>query len=169
MNTPLVLMDKQRISRSIKRMAYEIIEKNASNRPVVLFGIDQRGYAVAKLLDKILANISDKEVQTVQLSLTSDVTEETLDTWSSRDGDTKFMIVVDDVIFSGKTMFRALQEIADKLAPSEIHTAVMIDRGHRQFPIRAEFYGMELPTKVNEHVAVVVNEMHVEEVILEKR
>ncbi|MDZ7683181.1 MAG: hypothetical protein U5J63_16120 [Fodinibius sp.] len=73
--------------------------------------------------------------------------------------------------FREKRLFRALKLIADNLAPSEIHTAVMIDRGHRQeqIPIRAGFSGMELPTKVNEHVAVVVDEMDVKQVILEKR
>ena len=113
MDTPLVLMDAQRISRSAKRMAYEIVEKNAASRPVVLFGIDHRGFAVAKLLET--------------------------------------------------------KNISDNLQPTEIHTAVMIDRGHRQFPIRAEFYGMELPTKVNEHVSVVVEDLDVKKVILEKR
>ncbi len=168
MDTPIVLMDAQRIRRSVKRMAYEIVEKNTSNRAVVLFGIDHRGYAVAKSLEKVLAEITDKDIEAVQLPLKDGDPEQVLADWSSEAVKNKLLVVVDDVIFSGQTMFRALKHIADKLAPSEIHTAVMIDRGHRQFPIRAEFYGMELPTKVNEHVSVIVDEMDVQEVILEK-
>jgi pyrimidine operon attenuation protein/uracil phosphoribosyltransferase len=144
-------MTKERIQRSLKRMAHEINEQDNTNHSLLLFGINQRGYAVANLLGDMLSEIRGKEVEAEQLLLDL---EETSDEWRSKATEEHFTVIVDDVIFSGQTMFRALKEIDNLFNPNEIHTAVLIDRGHRKYPIKAEFCGMELPTKLNEHVTV---------------
>lgn len=168
MDSTLVLMDSKRIGRSVKRMGYEIVEHNTSSDPIILFGIDQRGYAVAQLLENVLGPIFSGSVRALQFSLKNGSSGETLPELETAVLQHSFPIVVDDVIFSGETMFYALKKITATLEPEEIHSAVLVDRGHRKFPIQAQFCGLELPTKLNEHVRVVVEEMEIEEVILEK-
>lgn len=162
----LVLMDKDRVSRSLNRMAHEIIEQNITDRPVILFGINKRGYAVAQALADILKPMFESDVKSIQLFLKNGDSESFLKELQDVESENSFSIVVDDVIFSGRTMFSALKKITDRFAIKEIHTAVLIDRGHRKFPVKAEYYGMELPTKLNEHVSVIVEEMNVKKVIL---
>jgi pyrimidine operon attenuation protein/uracil phosphoribosyltransferase len=164
----ITLMDKKRIHRSLNRMAHEIAEKNTDDKPIILYGINERGYAIADRLGKFLDPLFEPEIKVIQLWLK---TEDSKNRWKNslpENTEDYFLIVTDDVIFSGQTMFAALKEISEVLAPSEIHTAVLIDRGHRHFPIRAEFCGMELPTKLNEHVSVVVSETNVKAVNLVK-
>jgi pyrimidine operon attenuation protein/uracil phosphoribosyltransferase len=167
-NVDLVLMDTERISRSLKRMAHEIAERNTRNSPVLLFGIDERGYVIAKDLADMLTPILKEKVESVQLPLEKDNNEQLFNQLKPDKVKKSFLVAVDDVIFSGHTMFTALKKITNHLQPSEIHTAVLIDRGHRKFPIKAEFRGMSLPTKLNEHVSVVIENMNVDKVILEK-
>ncbi|MCW9708559.1 phosphoribosyltransferase family protein [Fodinibius salsisoli] len=161
----LTLMTAKRVQRTLERMAHEINEQNRSNNPVLLFGIDQRGYVVARQLAEMLSNILRADIEARQF-LVKEGSEENKQ-WSPEEADKKyFIVIVDDVIFSGHTMFRALKAIDELLKPSEMHTAVLIDRGHRKYPIKAEFCGMELPTKLDEHVTVVTDEDHVQQVRL---
>ncbi|WP_138432159.1 phosphoribosyltransferase family protein [Fodinibius saliphilus] len=168
MNSPLVLMDSPRINRSAKRMAYEILERNTDNSDIFLFGIDERGYAVAQKLVEVLSDIAEVEIDSAQLPLKKGDPYTVINELDSAEMQKNLVLIVDDVIFSGQTMFQALTTVVNGLELSEVHTAVMIDRGHRKFPVQAEFCGMELPTKVNEHVSVVVNGMDVLKVVLEK-
>ncbi|WP_445666715.1 phosphoribosyltransferase family protein [Fodinibius sp. AD559] len=152
--------------RSLNRMAHEIAEHNAEDSPIDLFGINDRGYVVATTLANILTPVFNGKVRFFQLPLKDKSTHNVLE-------DIKlpkncYPVIVDDVIFSGKTMFKALNTISNYMSPSEIHTAVLVDRGHRKFPIKAEFYGMELPTKLNEHVSVVVKNKKLQNVKLTK-
>ena len=162
----LVLMDSERISRSLNRMAHEIAEHNGEDTPIDLFGINDRGYVVAVALEKILAPMFNDKVRLFQLPLKKKNTHSDLEDISLPDE--SYPVIVDDVIFSGKTMFEALNIISSHMSPSEIHTAVLVDRGHRKFPVEAEFYGMELPTKLDEHVSVVVEGQQIESVKLTK-
>jgi pyrimidine operon attenuation protein/uracil phosphoribosyltransferase len=108
-------------------------------------------------------------VRKIKLPLKDDISQQMLEQLDNLDIKNSYPIVVDDVIFSGKTMFSALKLVTDHKSVSEIHTAVLIDRGHRKFPIRAEFCGMELPTKLDEHVSVMVDGDNVEKVVLTSR
>lgn len=165
MDNGIVLMDSERIGRSVQRMAYEIAERYALGRPLLLFGIGQGGYALASMLSKILVSALKEAVEVVQLQKdSSGEALKHLKKWDEK----PVIIVLDDVIFSGQTMFGALTIVTDFLQPSEIHTAVLIDRGHRKFPVEAEVYGMKLPTKLNEHVSVVIKEGYIREVCLHK-
>lgn len=168
-NVNVVLMDAERIHRSLNRMAHEIVEKNTDDRPVILFGIDNRGFAIANVLAELLMPIFEQQVQSVQLWLKNAGTGKALEQLQEKEIQSHFMIAVDDVIFSGRTMFSALKKISETLSPSEMHTAVLIDRGHRKFPVQAEFCGMELPTKANEHVSVNVEGQGIQQVILSSK
>lgn len=167
-NTNIVLMNHERADRSLKRMAHEIAEQNKNNIPVLLFGIDERGYAIANKLADILDPMFEENVRAIQLPLKADINGQPFKQLKIETAKESFIIVVDDVIFSGQTMFIALKKITNHVDPSEIHTAVLIDRGHRKFPIKAEFCGINLPTKQNEHVRVIAETDNVEKVILEK-
>lgn len=162
----LVLMDSNRVSRSLKRMVHEIVEQNSTDKTVILFGINDRGYAISQILADILSSTCDNKVKAIQLPLETEKAEQALKQLQSVEIDESFFITVDDVIFSGHTMFTALKKISDSINLSEIHTAVLVDRGHRKFPVQAEFCGMELPTKLNEHVSVTVEGGKVQQVSL---
>lgn len=160
-SSSLVLMNKSRIERSLKRIAHQITEDNQGDRQIVIVGINERGYALAHMLKDYLSSLVDSEVACFQLM----VSEE-----QGIEGDPpltdKYLLLVDDVIFSGTTMFKALNLLAHEKLPKEIHTATLIDRGHRKFPIFAQFVGMDLPTKLDEHVTVEVENLNVNKVLL---
>ncbi len=164
----LTLLTPDRIQRSMKRMSHQINEANKTDRPILLLGVNQRGLAVAKLLAKHLNEVIVQEISIEPLRL--DKSMPTDQEWRQKEynGDL-FVIIVDDVIFSGQTMFSALTTVVKELELQEIHSAVLVDRGHRKFPVKAEFCGMELPTKLNEHVKVVVKDGKVREVQLDRR
>lgn len=162
----LVLMDSERITRSLKRIAHQIREQNRKDKPIILIGINERGYIVSQKLGEILSPLCKASVEVQQIIIKKGNGKADLDVGIKEDG---FLVVVDDVIFSGKTMFKALKHLSDQPTVSEIHTVVLIDRGHRKLPIKAEFSGMELPTKLNEHVAVKVEKGELKNVLLEKQ
>lgn len=168
MEDSLTLMDSRRIQRSAKRIGYEVVEQNISDHPILLFGVNHRGYAVAQLLEEVLTDIFEGEIRAIQLPLKKDIPQEDFNNLSAQTVTDSLPIVVDDVIFTGRTMFQALKKITDEWKPEEVHTAVLIDRGHRKFPLQAEFYGMELPTKHNEHVSIVTENGEIKEVLLHK-
>lgn len=166
MEKGIVLMNSERVNRSVQRMACEIAEQHSSGSPVLLFGIGEGGYAVARMLAKRLIPVLKESVEVVRLF--DDSTGKVFKSIKANN-ETPVIFVVDDVIFSGQTMFRALTEIANNLQPSEIHTVALVDRGHRKFPVKAEFYGMMLLTKLNEYVSIEMKKGQISEVFLSNK
>lgn len=161
-------MDTPRLQRTIKRMCFEILEANSSYSSLLLFGINERGLALANKLAEVFSDIWDGNIDVVQLDLRNGEGVSTLDFDNLCKPGERMLLVIDDVIFSGKTMFRALTEISKELDPVEIHTVCLVDRGHRKFPVKAGFCGITLPTKSDEHVSVTVKDNEIREVLLEK-
>lgn len=162
----IILMSKQRIQRSLKRIAYQIAEYNRQDKTVLIAGINHRGYAVAKALDKHLSAFFERPIKCVQLW--TDDGKKPISDPIAGDND-YFIVLADDVIFSGRTMFTALSRLSEVVSPKEVHTVTLIDRGHRRIPIKAEFAGMELFTKLNEHVSVEVDQdLELQKVLLYK-
>ena len=159
----VTLMDEQRVKRSLKRIAHQVSEDNRGAKELVILGINVRGYAVAQLLQQYLKTLTDKKIQCLQLHVRKNGPFQA--EISLKD---KYVLLVDDVIFSGTTMFEALSQITGEHAPDEVHTATLIDRGHRKFPIFAQFVGLDLPTKLDEHVHVELKNEEPFNVILEK-
>lgn len=160
----LVLMDRNRVQRSLKRMAYQIAEDNRTNREVCLIGIKKRGFITAAMLGFHLSEIYERELPVLNLRFDESNSGEM---FSDLDIDRAYPLVVDDVIFSGKTMFTALNTIY-ALAPfPEIHSVVLVDRGHRKFPVQAHFKGLEYSTKLKEHVSVITENDRVEKVVID--
>lgn len=148
----VVMMDRNRIHRSLNRMAHEIIEKTRGESDLAVVGINERGWAVAQQLAALLSGIGDREVPSVPLDVDQKRKVEVPDMEGRR------VLLVDDVIFSGETMFRALQVLSRDGLPAEVRIAVLVDRGHRRFPIEAQFTGISIPTKLREHVSVELDD-----------
>jgi len=163
-HTELVMMDRNRVQRALERMAYQIAEDNRTGRDILLIGIEPRGAPVAGLLGSYLSEIYGREMPVERLDVEEENPAEPLSNFPVKE---TYPLVVDDVIFSGRTMFSAMNLIYEKLPVDEIHTAVLVDRGHRKFPVEAQFVGLELSTKLREHVSVSIENDSIEKVVLE--
>jgi len=159
----VTLMDDQRIKRSLKRIAHQVSEDNRGAKELVILGINRRGYAVAQMLQRYLGELLDKQIECRRLPV--DKSSTFAKDFLLQD---KYVLLVDDVIFSGSTMFGALKLITQDHSPDEVHTATLVDRGHRKFPIFARFVGLDLPTKLDEHVHVELKNEEPFSVILKK-
>lgn len=156
------MMDRDRVGRTLKRIAYQVMETNRSDRPIILVGLGERGRVMAGELEEILSNLFGGEITTLHLSKNG---KKKSNPEPFSDG--IFPLIVDDVIFTGKTMFNALKNLSEQVDFDEIHTAVLVDRGHRKFPVMAEFVGMEIPTKLGEHISVKIENAKISKVVLE--
>lgn len=154
----MVLMDASRIERTLKRMAHQVVEDVGEALDLHVVGIQQRGYVVAERMSELLSQIYEEPIECTSLAVKG--SDEALESTFNPDAlnyDESFILLVDDVIFSGSTMFQALQEIAKGELPEYLHCAVLIDRGHRQLPVESKYVGMNIPTKLNEHVALEIS------------
>ncbi|CAN5167806.1 bifunctional pyr operon transcriptional regulator/uracil phosphoribosyltransferase PyrR [soil metagenome] len=141
----MILLDQSRLNRILKRMAYQVIEQSCGHN-IDMIGLNERGFAVAQIIKSHIT--SDSSVQVHQTQLFVDGTAESEKTERVND----ILIITDDVIFSGKTMFKALQNLSGLYKYSEVYVAAVIDRGHRKLPVEAGIVGLTVPTKAKEHV-----------------
>lgn len=164
MKRQIVLMDKAHILRSLKRMAIELWEKLEPNQEVVIVGLNERGFATAKVLNEYLEDLHESaEVKLAQFEIKNLTHNESLPECTE-----KFVVIVDDVIFSGKTMFEAVSAIVNKGEPERIEVLTLLDRGHRKYPVESTITGLKIPTKVGEHVEVMLLKEKPEQVVLFK-
>ena len=172
------VLDKDTISRSLMRIAHEILEKNKGIQDLCLVGIRNRGAYLAKRLagciqkiegDSPLVGILDITLYRDDLTLisTQPVVHKTEIDFDIGD---KNLVLVDDVLYTGRTIRAALDALVDFGRPKSIQLAVLIDRGHRELPIRADFVGKNIPTAQNETVEVRLEEVDGKDevVIIEK-
>ena len=160
----MILLDKNRIQRTIKRMAHQVLEE-AKGNTIVLIGLNNRGYAVAKCLKKHLDEIQGAELLLCQLHADNEKEFEFPET----PNENQVLVIVDDVIFSGGTMFRSIRKIPELSVFSKIMLTVLVDRGHRKYPLLAEIVGVHAPTKLNEHVELTLDGNDPNNVILIKK
>ncbi|MBI5894269.1 MAG: bifunctional pyr operon transcriptional regulator/uracil phosphoribosyltransferase PyrR [Deltaproteobacteria bacterium] len=170
------VLDEKGVERALIRIAHEIIEKNKGIEDIVMLGIPTRGVYLAKRIKEILKNAEGIElpIGSVDATLYRDdigmkekqpVLKETDIPVSI---DNKKIIIVDDVLFTGRTIRAAMNVIMDFGRPANIQLAVMIDRGHRELPIRPDYIGKNVPTSMQEAVKVHLKEIDgVDEVIVE--
>lgn len=157
-----VIMDSQAIKRALTRIAHEIIEHNKGVSDVTLVGIRTRGVPLAQRVADEIKRIEGVELPVGILDITlyrddlstlayQPIVHETLIPFSI---DEKKVVLIDDVLFTGRTVRAALDAIMDIGRPSSIQLAVLIDRGHRELPIRADYVGKNVPTSSKEIVSV---------------
>ncbi len=156
------IMDEVAINRSIIRLAHEIIEKNKGIEDVVLIGIHTRGVPLAEKIAEKIKLIEDIEVLVGSLDITlyrddlSKIEEHPILNSTKIPFEIKDqkVVLVDDVIYTGRTIRAAMDAVIDIARPQNIQLAVLIDRGHREFPIRADYVGKNVPTSKKEVVKV---------------
>lgn len=161
------ILDDKAIGRSITRLAHEIIEKNKGVDKVVLVGILSRGVPIANRIAEKILEIEGKPVRVGELDITlyrddlSKVGDNPIVNGSniSFDLSDKHVVLVDDVIYTGRTVRAALDAVMDFGRPSTIQLAVLVDRGHRELPIRADFVGKNVPTSTKEIIKVRIAEV----------
>ncbi len=157
------------IQRVLTRIAHEILESNRGAQDLILLGIPSRGVPLAQRLGEIVARIDpsfDAAASVGQLDVTlyrDDLRRSTSRTPAptrlpDRGLDGAVVVLVDDVLFSGRTVRAALDAVADVGRPAAVRLATLVDRGHRELPIRADFVGKNLPTSTAERVHVVLSE-----------
>ena len=156
------IMDEKAIGRAITRISHEIIERNKGIENLVLIGIKTRGVPVAtRIADKIEA-IEGQRVETGEMDITlyrDDLSKKQIDpvvnsTKIDFDITDKTVVLVDDVLYTGRTVRSALNALVDIGRPKAIQLAVLVDRGHRELPIRADYVGKNVPTSKNEIISV---------------
>jgi pyrimidine operon attenuation protein/uracil phosphoribosyltransferase len=160
------VLDATDLSRALTRISHEIVERNHGAHDLVVLGIPTRGVALAQRIAAQIATIEDREVPVGALDTTMYRDDLRLHgvralelTQIPVDGiDDKTVVLVDDVLFSGRTIRAALDALSDLGRPSAVQLAVLIDRGHRELPIRADYVGKNLPTSLTETVHVQLAE-----------
>lgn len=174
MEQRVVIMNRERIARALTRMAYEILERNRGTKDLVIIGIRTRG---AFLAQRLALKIEELEGEVVPVGI--------LDITLYRDDLTtigpnavvrrteisfpitgKHIILVDDVLFTGRTIRAALDALIDYGRPEFIKLAVLVDRGHRELPIQADFIGRVVPSSIEEVINVLLDEQDGKEMIL---
>ena len=161
------IMDEDAMNRAISRIAHEIIERNKGISDVVLIGIQRRGVPLANRLVNKIKDFENQEVKVGILDITlyrddlSTVSEHPVINGTDIPFDItgKVVIMVDDVLYTGRTARAAMDALIDVGRPVSIQFAVLIDRGHRELPIRADYVGKNVPTSKNEIVHVQVKEV----------
>ncbi len=142
----------------------ELWEKLGEKDELIIVGLNERGFATASLLEKYLTELTGiEQAQLIKHDVKNlnhnDPIPECTD---------KFVVIVDDVIFSGKTMFDALKAIISTGEPKRVEILTLLDRGHRKYPIQSNITGMSIPTKLGEHIEVMLSDDQPEQVILFK-
>jgi len=156
------IMSDSDISRALRRIAHEILERNNGSDSIVLLGIPTRGATLARRLAEIIGELEGREclLGTLDTTLYRDdlrlkSPRSLLPTEIPTEGiNDKNIILIDDVLYSGRTIRAALDALSEFGRPKTVQLAVLVDRGHRELPIRADFVGKNLPTSRNERVMV---------------
>ena len=167
------------LQRALKRIAHEILEKNRGSDSIVLLGIPTRGATLSQRLAQLISTLENSKIDQGTLDITmyrDDLSRQaprallpTVIPTSGVDG--KNVILVDDVLFSGRTIRAALDALSEFGRPKTVQLAVLIDRGHRELPIRADYVGKNIPTSRGERVQVCltesdgIDEVRIEEIL----
>ena len=164
-----VVMDADRINRTLTRIAHEILERNRGVEDLALIGIRTRGVPIAKRLAQIIRNVQQVDVPTGSLDITlyrddlmrtpvgpQPVIRRTEIPFSIDD---KRILLVDDVLYTGRTIRAALDALIDFGRPKSIQLVVLVDRGHRELPIKADYVGRNVPTSLAQSVQVRLTEI----------
>ncbi len=151
------IVDGITMKRAITRITYEIIERNRNIEDLVLVGIKTRGVFIANRIGERLKQIENFDISVGELDtkpFRDDLSEEYEDTSKMEPIAGREIILVDDVLYTGRPIRAAMEAVIHKGRPSKISLAVLVDRGHRELPIRADYVGKNIPTAVSEEIIV---------------
>ncbi|MCE5037099.1 bifunctional pyr operon transcriptional regulator/uracil phosphoribosyltransferase PyrR [Staphylococcus haemolyticus] len=161
-----IIMDEATIQRTVTRMAHEILEYNKGTENLVLLGIKTRGEFLARRIQDKINQIEQKTVPTGTIDIThfrddieianKQITQDAIEI--DAEINDKVVVIIDDVLYTGRTVRASLDAILLHSRPIKIGLAALVDRGHRELPIRADFVGKNIPTSKEESVLVYLNE-----------
>ncbi|GMK40529.1 bifunctional protein PyrR [Paenibacillus sp. CCS19] len=165
-----ILMDETAIRRALTRIAHEIVERNKGIDNVLLVGIRTRGIYLAERLAMLIEEIEGKPVEVIDLDITAyrdDRRSGALDRRKAGNGESgcglnvegRRILLIDDVLYTGRTIRAAMDAVMDCGRPEVIQLAVLVDRGHRELPIRPDFVGKNVPTSKQEQIEVSLAEV----------
>ena len=169
MTSKAVIMDENAVNRAIARITYEIIERNKNLDNIVLAGIKTRGVFIAKRIQERLKQIEGIDVPLGELDtkpFRDDVKVEEDTTNFTADVNDRDVILVDDVLYTGRTIRAAIDNIVSLGRPARVSLAVLVDRGHRELPIRADYVGKNIPTSRTEEIIVHMTEIDQQDAVL---
>ena len=158
------IMNAEQLLRTIKRMTHEIIERNQDLKEIVFVGILKKGYPIANMLKENLKRFADIDVPLFPIDIHAyrdDINEKVMPLVQDIDIHDKNIILVDDVLYTGRSVRAAMDALSDHGRPKQIQLAILIDRGHRELPIRADYIGKNIPTSRSEKVIVDIEKMNV--------
>lgn len=164
-----IILDQPAMNRALTRIAHEILEKNKGGENLILVGIKTRGIPLAKRLQEKIKLIENITVPVGELDITLyrddlkkisvDAEPQLTNTDVKEDVTGKTVILIDDVLYTGRTIRAAMDAVMDLGRASQIQLGVMVDRGHRELPIRADYVGKNIPTSEKESIVVKLEEM----------
>ena len=167
MKDKLVLINGQKMNKMVIRLAHEILESTSDYEDIVLIGIKTRGEPLSNRIKAAMESIKDIKilVGTIDITFHRDdfsnkfITPKLGPSEISFDLTDKEIVLVDDVLYTGRTIRAAMDEIFSFGRPKSIKLAVLVDRGHKELPIRPDFIGKNFPTQLNEHIVVNLTEI----------
>ena len=149
-----VILNDNQIKSKLKRISYQILETNLQNSVLVIAGIESNGYLIAKELKKILNKLSNIEVILCKVKIDKNNPRKPVETSISKDKySNKSIVLVDDVLNSGSTLVYAVKHFLE-VELSQFKTAVLVDRNHKKFPVKADYKGISLSTSIQNQVIV---------------
>ena len=162
-----ILLNANKINRTLVRLAHEIVEKNSNLDELAIIGISTRGDFIANRIALIIKEITKTEINKGTIDVTFYRDDFKTNLGSPKVGpsnilfniNSKNIILIDDVLYTGRTIRAAMEELFSLGRPSKVQLAVLIDRGHRELPIKADYVGKNYPTSFNEHIHVHLNEI----------
>ena len=172
--TDKLIQSSSQMKRALTRISHEILERNGGANDVVLVGMHSRGVPLSKRMNSIIENVENRSVEVGALDIglyRDDIAEKGVLTVRPTDIPTdingKKIVIVDDVLYTGRSIRAAMDALNDLGRPNQIQLAVLIDRGHRELPIRADYVGKNVPTSREEDVEVRLVEIDgIDEVVI---
>ena len=161
-----ILLNANKINRNLIRLAHEIVEKNSNLEELAIIGIRTRGDFIANRIALIIKEITKTEINKGTIDVTFYRDDFKTNLGSPKVGpsnilfniNSKNIILIDDVLYTGRTIRAAMEELFSMGRPNKVQLAVLIDRGHRELPIKADYVGKNYPTSFNEHIHVYLTE-----------
>ena len=168
-----ILIDNETMKRTLRRISFEIIEQNEDLNNVVLLGIRKKGVVISKIIAENIKKIEGVNVSQYELDITpyrddikTDIPKTINKDFVKENLDNKIVILVDDVLYTGRTVRASMDACMDLGRPERIELAVLIDRGHRQLPIKANYIGKNIPTSNEERIQVFVTDLTEEDKVV---
>ena len=149
-----IILNNQQINHKIRRIAFQVYENNTDEKEIILAGIKNKGFTLAKKLKRALENISDIKVQLCEVKINKKKPLDKIETSLQPDEyKNKSLVLVDDVLNSGTTLIYATKHFLD-VPLKQFKTVVLVNRNHKKYPIKADFKGISLSTSLQEHISV---------------